>query len=92
MFKTALYWASLKKGGQSDELHVLASIYCTESASSFRRPEISNPANTKRDKHVIITSKSRFDVMSASLLRFVFAGQILLNMSEMNYTNYQYTV
>ena len=32
------------------------------------------PANTKRFKHVIITSKRRFDVIIAYLLRCVFAG------------------
>ena len=29
---------------------------------------------TQRNKHVIITSKRRFDVMIACLLRYVFAG------------------
>ena len=32
------------------------------------------PANTKRNKHVIITSKQYFDVIIACLLRCVFAG------------------
>ena len=32
------------------------------------------PANTQRNKHVTITSKSRFDLKITSLLRFVFAG------------------
>ena len=32
------------------------------------------PANTHRNKHVIITSKRRFDVMITCLLRFVFTG------------------
>ena len=33
-----------------------------------------NPANTQRNKHVIITSKLRFDVMIACLLCCVFTG------------------
>ena len=32
------------------------------------------PANTQRNKHVIITSKRRFDVLITCLLRGVFAG------------------
>ena len=32
------------------------------------------PANTKRNKHVIITSKRRFDVIIRCLLRCVLAG------------------
>ena len=32
------------------------------------------PANTQRNKHVIITSKRRFDVIITCLLRCVFAG------------------
>ena len=34
------------------------------------------PANTKRDKNVIITSKQRFDVIITCLLRCVFARVI----------------
>ena len=34
-----------------------------------------HPANTQRNKHVIITSKRRFDVIITCLLRCVFAGQ-----------------
>ena len=32
------------------------------------------PANTQRNKYVIITLKRRFDVINTRLLRFVFAG------------------
>ena len=35
------------------------------------------PANTQRNKHVIITSKQRFDVIISCLLRCVFAGYIM---------------
>ena len=33
-----------------------------------------NPTNTQRNKHVIVTSKHRFDVIITRLLRCVFAG------------------
>ena len=36
------------------------------------------PANTQRDKHVIITSKQRFDVIITCLL-CVFAGMQLIS-------------
>ena len=38
------------------------------------------PANTKYNKHVIISSKRRFDVIIVYLLRFVFAGLIAMIM------------
>ena len=39
-------------------------------------------ANTRRNKHVIITSKRCFDVIITCLLRFVFAGMILKMMKR----------
>ena len=38
----------------------------------------SNPANTQRNKRVIITSKRRFGVTITCLLRFVYAGKVYL--------------
>ena len=43
----------------------------------FAKSVFINPANTKRNKHIIITSKQRFDVIITCLLRFVFAGKSL---------------
>ena len=37
--------------------------------------ELWDPANTKRNKHVIVSSKRRFHVIIACLLRYVFAGK-----------------
>ena len=34
------------------------------------------PPHTQRNKHVIITSKRRFDVIIMCLLRFVYAGRV----------------
>ena len=42
------------------------------------------PANTKRNKHVIITPKHRFNVMITCLLRFVFAGMLLSFVKDIN--------
>ena len=37
------------------------------------------PTNTQRNKHVIITSKRRFDVIITCLLRFVFTRGVLFD-------------
>ena len=37
--------------------------------------KINNPANTQRNKHIIITSKPRFGVIITCLLCFVFVGE-----------------
>ena len=56
----------------SYEIHLLA---ISEEMYSI---QAINAANTKRDKHVIITSKQRFDVIIMCLLHFLFAGKASL--------------
>ena len=55
---------------------------------SARYSQQTPPANTKRNKHVIITSKRRFDVIITCLLRCVFAGHhYMAYFSVQNVTN-----
>ena len=46
---------------------------------------ISNPAKTKCNKHIIITSKQCFDVKIMYLLHCVFAGKVVWHSSEGNF-------
>ena len=51
----------------SSQLEAMSPSYSTESPA---------PANTQRNKHVIITSKRRFGVIITCLLRCVFSGTV----------------